>query len=147
MLPSRITFAPGQMSLFDNDIMADGGPVVHPSHYNSHPSGVECMDLIRGADSRVANAVKHLFRCMEKHDDPTIDLKKTIYYLRDIEEYGIDRPVYSPLFMSRRDAVDKFSDYITTDIDELIVDILDGLDNLRGIQDPSPLIDKALVLV
>jgi hypothetical protein len=42
--------------------------VNHPSHYNGHPSRVECADLILATNSLLGLAIKHVWRCGEKHD-------------------------------------------------------------------------------
>jgi len=34
--------------------------VNHPAHYNSHPSGIECIEIIRPMHCDLANAVKYL---------------------------------------------------------------------------------------
>ena len=34
----------------------------HPSHYNEHPSGVECIDIVQHFNFNVGNAIKYLWR-------------------------------------------------------------------------------------
>lgn len=36
--------------------------VNHPSHYNSHPSGVECITVVEHMTFNVGNAIKYLWR-------------------------------------------------------------------------------------
>ena len=36
--------------------------VNHPKHYNSHPNGIECIDIIRHYVCDIANAIKYLWR-------------------------------------------------------------------------------------
>lgn len=36
--------------------------VDHPKHYNSHPNGIECIDIIRHYTCDIANAIKYLWR-------------------------------------------------------------------------------------
>ena len=36
--------------------------VNHPKHYNSHPNGIECIDIIRHYTCDIANAIKYLWR-------------------------------------------------------------------------------------
>lgn len=58
--------------------------VNHPSHYNSHPSGVECIEVTRHMTFNVGNAIKYLWRAGLKDGNPsTQDLKKAIWYLED----------------------------------------------------------------
>ena len=56
----------------------EDNPVSHPSHYTSHPSGVECKDIIKHMTWAVGTAVKYLWRCDHKHPDPIQDLEKAI---------------------------------------------------------------------
>lgn len=57
-----------------------------PEHYNQHPSGIECQEIIRECkDPMVAFAMKHLWRTQwgNKPGAPkTLDLKKAIEYLQ-----------------------------------------------------------------
>ena len=62
--------------------------VEHPSHYTSHPSGVECIDITEPYCFCVGNAIKYLWRAGLKQDaDKTEvekeveDLKKAIWYI------------------------------------------------------------------
>jgi hypothetical protein len=56
--------------------------VSHPKHYNDHPSGIECLDVIRHMNFNLGNAVKYIWRCDLK-EDAIEDLKKAIFYLED----------------------------------------------------------------
>jgi hypothetical protein len=56
--------------------------VNHPEHYNSHPSGVECIDIIEWMTLNCGNAVKYLWRAGLKDEAPEIeDLKKARWYI------------------------------------------------------------------
>jgi hypothetical protein len=56
--------------------------VEHPEHYNSHPSGVECIDVIEHMTLNAGNAVKYLWRAGLKDGSPEIeDLKKARWYI------------------------------------------------------------------
>jgi hypothetical protein len=55
--------------------------VNHPQHYNKHPSGVECIDVVEGLSFNLGNAVKYLWRAGFKADLET-DLRKAHWYLR-----------------------------------------------------------------
>lgn len=60
--------------------------VNHPSHYTSHPSGVECITVTEHFGFNVGNAIKYLWRAGLKSDDPIEDLKKAAWYVaREIE--------------------------------------------------------------
>jgi|SRR5690554_5824957 len=56
--------------------------VDHPRHYNQHPSGVECIDIIEHMPFNVGTAIKHLWRCDEKYPEPYEDLEKAVWYIR-----------------------------------------------------------------
>lgn len=55
--------------------------VEHPSHYLSHPSGVECIEITEHMDFCLGNAIKYIWRAGLKSDDPAKDLHKAIWYL------------------------------------------------------------------
>ena len=70
--------------------------VNHPKHYNSHPNGIECIDIIRHYVCDIANALKYLWRAglkpeMGKEDaeKEIEDLKKALWY---IEDYRVKIP-------------------------------------------------------
>lgn len=63
-----------------NDLAND--PVNHPSHYTSHPSGIECIQVTRHLNFNVGNAIKYLWRAGLKDDKNHIqDLEKAIWYI------------------------------------------------------------------
>lgn len=65
-----------------------GGPVNHPPHYNAHPSGVECIDIVEHFPFNVGNAIKYAWRAGLKVDAGDVqDFKKAIWYLeREVEK-------------------------------------------------------------
>lgn len=68
--------------------------VNHPPHYNSHPSGIECIDIIRHFKCNIANVIKYVWRAGLKVPEGQDALKteiqdceKALWYLKDhIEE-------------------------------------------------------------
>src|SRR5262249_53094874 len=59
-------------------------PVNRPRHYVSHPSGVECITVVRWMNFNLGNAVKYIWRAGLKEASPQIeDLKKARWYLDD----------------------------------------------------------------
>lgn len=56
--------------------------VNNPSHYTSHPSGIECIDVTRHMSFNLGNATKYIWRCDLKKD-AIEDLKKAVFYLND----------------------------------------------------------------
>lgn len=68
----------------------------HPKHYNQHPNGIECIDVIRHYTCDIANALKYLWRAGLKPElgkadaDKEIEnLKKALWY---IEDYRVKIP-------------------------------------------------------
>ena len=54
--------------------------VEKPKHYNSHPSGVECIEITKHLPFAEGNAFKYLFRRKEKGNELQ-DCKKALWYL------------------------------------------------------------------
>lgn len=50
-----------------------------PKHYNTHPSGVECIQVTEHMNFNVGNAVKYLWRYEGKNG--LEDLKKAAWYV------------------------------------------------------------------
>lgn len=57
--------------------------VSHPSHYTSHPSGVECITITKHMNFCRGNAVKYLWRAGQKGDS----IEKEIEDIAKAEEY------------------------------------------------------------
>ena len=64
--------------------------VNHPSHYNSHPSGIECIEITRHYPFNVGSANKYLWRAGLKKDaslndkeKEIEDLEKAIWFIND----------------------------------------------------------------
>lgn len=64
--------------------------VNHPDYYNSHPSGIECIDIIRHYCFDIGNAIKYLWRAglkkeigLDEKQKEIEDLKKAIWYIKD----------------------------------------------------------------
>lgn len=56
-------------------------PIEKAEHYNSHPSGVECVDIAEWFPALLFNAWKYLHRQNHK-GTPLKDLEKSRYYVR-----------------------------------------------------------------
>ncbi len=54
--------------------------VNNPKHYNSHPSGVECIDVIEHFTFNLGNAVKYIWRADLKGNGNE-DLQKAKWYI------------------------------------------------------------------
>ena len=64
--------------------------VQHPKHYNAHPAGIECIDVIRHYVCDIANAQKYLWRAglkpeqgISDRDKEIEDLEKSLFYIAD----------------------------------------------------------------
>lgn len=58
--------------------------VDHPKHYNDHPSGIECIEVVRHMNFNVGSAMKYLWRAGLKPGEATKqDIEKAIWYLQD----------------------------------------------------------------
>lgn len=75
--------------------------VNHPQYYNSHPNGIECIDIIRHYTCDIANAIKYLWRAglkpeMGKEDakKEIEDLKKALWYIEDYKKHINKRATY-----------------------------------------------------
>lgn len=57
--------------------------VEHPKHYNSHPSGIECIDVAEHMTFNIGNVIKYLWRAGLKDADASLlqDMKKAQWYL------------------------------------------------------------------
>lgn len=59
--------------------------VNHPQHYNKHPSGIECIDVVEHMSFNLGNAMKYIWRADEK-GNAIQDLEKAAWYIsREIE--------------------------------------------------------------
>lgn len=55
--------------------------VNHPKHYTSHPSGIECIDVVEHMPFNIGNAIKYLWRAGLKDPDWKVDLEKAMWYI------------------------------------------------------------------
>jgi hypothetical protein len=66
----------------DNTSASAPEQVNHPAHYNRHPAGVECIDVVEHLTFNVGNAIKYLWRAgLKPGTDAVTDLRKAIWYL------------------------------------------------------------------
>lgn len=77
---NRTSFSAPQQKRF-------GDNVNHPKYYNSHPSGVECIDIVRYYNFNVGNVFKYLWRHGLKHEQGVNDRQKAIEDLRKAQFY------------------------------------------------------------
>lgn len=59
----------------------DPNGVDHPKHYNTHPSGIECVEIIRSMLFNTGCVYKYLFRFNDK--DGAKDIQKAKWYMDD----------------------------------------------------------------
>lgn len=59
-----------------------------PKHYNTDPSGIECIELTRCLSFEAGNALKYIWRTGKK-DDELQELKKAQWYVNDLFEHDV----------------------------------------------------------
>ena len=74
--------------------MLDHDPVNHPKHYTSHPSGIECIQVVEHLNFCRGNAIKYIWRAGDKSNEIE-DLKKARWYLdREIRRLeNVEKPI------------------------------------------------------
>ena len=55
--------------------------VDHPEHYNNHPTGVECIDIIEHFTFNLGAAIKYIWRSGLK-GERVEDLRKALWYIQ-----------------------------------------------------------------
>ena len=55
--------------------------VCNPLHYNSHASGIECIDVAEHMNFNMGNVIKYVWRADHKGNS-TEDLEKALWYLQ-----------------------------------------------------------------
>ncbi len=55
--------------------------VHNPPHYNSHPSGVECIEITEHMNFNIGSAMKYLWRAADK-GNYIVDLEKAVWYIQ-----------------------------------------------------------------
>lgn len=91
---------------FDQEEEMSEEQVNHPKYYNSHPSGVEAIDLCEHTNFNIGDAWKYLFRAGHKKDAPAeLDRQKAMWYLRRdaARNRGSNFPINSVIDMSLGD--------------------------------------------
>jgi Protein of unknwon function (DUF3310) len=64
------------------------GDPTNPSHYRSHPSGIECITITEHMSFCLGNAVKYIWRSPHS-STPETDLRKAIWYInRELKRNG-----------------------------------------------------------
>ena len=71
---------------------AERGEIDHPAHYAGK---IECIDALLETMGRddvrafcLCSAFKYLWRCKKKHDTPTEDVEKAVWYLQKYLDLG-----------------------------------------------------------
>lgn len=65
----------------DTPVVVKSGEMVnHPRHYNGHPSGVECIEIMEHMTCNLGNAFKYGWRYQDK-GDPVENLEKMLWYV------------------------------------------------------------------
>lgn len=61
----------------------------NPSHYKSHPSGVECIQVIYPLHYGAGNAIKYVWRLGMKDEDLQ-ELRKAVWYVKHCIDAGLE---------------------------------------------------------
>lgn len=61
-------------------LLTEHDPVNHPKHYTTHPSGIECIDVVEHMGFNLGNAVKYIWRADLK-GNVLEDLQKARWYI------------------------------------------------------------------
>lgn len=74
----------------------DPNGIVHPAHYNQHPTGVECIDIIEHFTFNISSAMKYCWRHgLKPGEDAAKDLEKAAYQLqREARRIRGEYPTY-----------------------------------------------------
>lgn len=91
--------------------------VNHPEHYNSHPSGVEAIDIVQYMSFCLGNAFKYVYRY--QHKNGIEDIKKAIWYLN--HQQGV---ILRQHLGCTHTAVNDFNRIISAEPNEEIVQVL-----------------------
>lgn len=107
-------------------------PVAHPTHYTSHPTGVECVEVIRYMPAIAANMVKYLWRHELKNGNQ--DLAKAAQYAEWFDARTYTLAVEALNLPEERRAAQVVLDYYIERGDAnglgfLLESLLDGQDN------------------
>lgn len=65
-----------------SDAGQDVDYVNRPPHYNHHPSGIQCFDIVQYLGNPIGTATKYVWRAGEKFD-AIEDLDKALWYIRN----------------------------------------------------------------
>lgn len=77
---------PMPLAGWEQEILDRANVITHPSHYVSHPSGIEPIDITKYETFLRGNIIKYVMRAPYKHNELE-DLKKARQYL----DWEIDR--------------------------------------------------------
>lgn len=116
--------------------------VNHPAHYNSHPSGVECIELVQWLPFNLGNAVKYLWRKDDK-GKPQEDIEKAIWYIKQEQVRAIEAGGFWGWYVPS-DANKRFLEWRSAEPLGFIRDVISGIwevevpDQLEGILSMFP---------
>jgi hypothetical protein len=55
---------------------------VRPDHYDVHPAGIECIEVVQHFNFNIGNAIKYLWRLgLKQGNDPITELRKAKTYI------------------------------------------------------------------
>lgn len=79
--------------------------VDHPPHYNAHPSGIECIDIVEHLSFNIGNAIRYLWRVgLKPGADSVQEMRKAIWYIeRELDRLEDSGPTGAAAKESRED--------------------------------------------
>lgn len=84
-IPEMVGLMPSDPDWEQVDTVAKFHEIYKAEHYNSHPSGVECIEIVEHMNFCLGNVMKYIWRADHK-EIPLKNLKKAAYYLnREIQ--------------------------------------------------------------
>lgn len=122
----------------------------HPKHYNSHASGVECIDIVEHMSFNCGNAVKYLWRAgLKPGAGAAQDLGKARWYVaRELARCTADLSVANQLPIEMRSMLHGFCEAepdprIAKSV-LLLADVDAGLLNYNKLEDVLVLVDAII---
>lgn len=90
-------------------------PVSKPQHYNSHPSGIEVIEVTRHCQFNIGNAIKYILR--HDHKGSAVqDLKKALWYLEDFDVVFGHEVKYNGFKAIEQEGVNYLDDILESEI-------------------------------
>ena len=86
------TFNPAPIITVGDVVLGEVSDAINPDHYQSDPSGVQCIEISENWSFCLGNALKYMWRSGKKDSSKNIeDLQKAVWYIeREISRLSKD---------------------------------------------------------